>query len=82
MIPHYGLFSKFYFSRYAKIASGLAKKYSGFKQNHGPPAWNYNPRYDDLEHNEYLNKHNIDPEVTKFKGEHRVVPTLNHSVHH
>ncbi len=73
MIPHYGLFSRLYFMRYKKIAAGQAKKYAGFKKNYGPPHWHYNPRYDELEHNEYLNKHGIDPEVTKFKGEHRVV---------
>lgn len=70
MVPHYGLFSKLYFSRYCKIAAGLSKKFTGFKKNYGPPFWHYNPRYDDLEHNEYLLRNGIDPEVTKFKGEH------------
>jgi len=67
--------------RYKKIAAGQAKKFSGFKKNYGPPHWNYNPRYDELEHNEYLNKHGIDPEVTKFKGEHRVVQHAGHHHH-
>lgn len=82
MIPHYGLFSKFYFSWYCKIIASDAKKFTSFKQNSGPPFWNYNPWFDALEHNEYLNWNNIDPELTKFKGEHWIVPTLSHTAHH
>ena len=66
LAPHYGLFSKIYFNRYKKAAIKLAGKYSGFKQNHGPPYWNYNPRLDELKHNEYLNTHNIPIEAAKF----------------
>lgn len=68
MSPHYGIFSRFYFNRYVKSATTIAGKYTGFKQNFGPPNWNYNPRYDALENNEYLNRHNISPEATKFNG--------------
>lgn len=74
IVPHYGVFSRFYFDRIVKGAVGLAGKYSGFKKNFGPPHFGYNPKFDDLENNEYLNRKGIDPEDTKFKGEHKSVP--------
>lgn len=82
MVPHYGVFSRFYFQRYAKIATKLADKYAGFKKSSGPPYWSYDPRYPELEHNEYLNSHNIDPEETKYKGDKRSIPVLSHHAHH
>jgi hypothetical protein len=74
------MFSRFYFDRYVKGAVKLSDKYSSFKKNYGPPHFGYEPKYDAIENNEYLNSHNIDPEDTKFKGEHRVVPTA-HGAH-
>lgn len=66
--PHFGLFSRFYFDRYKKIVSSGADKFAGFKQNFGPPHYQYNPRFDALEHNEYLNRHRISPDETRFQG--------------
>jgi hypothetical protein len=77
------VFSRFYFDRHVKGAVSLAEKYSGFKKSHGPPHWGYNPKFDDLENNEYLNRHNIDVEDTKFKGTKRVIRAIAaHGGHH
>jgi len=73
MIPHYGIFSRIYFDRFAKSATGLAGKYSGFKKNFGAPHYHYNVRWESVENNAYLNQHNIPVEATKFGGN---VPSL------
>ena len=31
MVPHYGVFSRFYFDRFCKSATSVAGKYTGFK---------------------------------------------------
>ena len=51
LLPHYGVFSRFYFGRMLKSAQGAAEKYASFKKNHGPPYYHYNARYDSPEHN-------------------------------
>jgi hypothetical protein len=56
IVPHYGIFSRFYFDRYAKSIQSLAGKYSGFKQNFGPPHFGYNMRHLPLEHNAFLQR--------------------------
>ena len=75
LAPHYGIFSRFYFNRYTKTAVKLAGKYTGFKQNSGPPHYSWNPRYDALENNEYLNRHKINPDAARFGGEVNAVAT-------
>ena len=54
MVPHYGIFSKFYFSRLVKSMHAAGDKYSNFKKNVGPPNYQYAKRYMPLEHNDYL----------------------------
>lgn len=56
IIPHHGIFGRLYFKKMLKGLVGTAAKYTGFKKNYGPPYWNYNPRYDEVEHNEYLER--------------------------
>ena len=68
IVPHYGIFSRFYFDRYVKQAQSLSGKYTGFKQNAGPPHYHYNARYDALEDNEFLNSNNIPVEDAMFNG--------------
>ena len=73
MVPHYGIFSRFYFDRFVKSATSVAGKYTGFKQSYGPPHWNYNVRHDSLENNAFLNRNRIPVEATKFGAN---VPSL------
>jgi hypothetical protein len=65
-IPHYGIFSRIYFSRILKTMQGTADKYTSFKKNSGPPHWNYNPRYSPLEHNDYLKQKGLSLADVKF----------------
>ena len=64
--PHHGIFGRIYFRYLTRNLGGTAAKYTGFKKNYGPPSWQYNPRYDDLEDNEYLNRKGISPAAAKF----------------
>jgi hypothetical protein len=67
-VPHYGLFSRFYFGRMLKGMLGQAEKYSGFKKNHGPPYYHFSPRYTPLEHNDYLQRKGVSlSEVKMFE---------------
>ena len=79
VVPTYGAFSRFYFGRMLKSCQGFADKYNSFKKNHGPPAWHYNPRYLPLEHNEYLQKNNVDLDrVRMFEPKRQLdTPALN-----
>jgi len=54
IVPHYGIFSKFYCGRMIKSCLNQGVKYSSFKKNHGPPFYSFNPRYMPVEHNDYL----------------------------
>ena len=54
-VPHYGVFSNFYFKRVTKDTQKAAEKYTSFKKTNGPPYYKFSPRYMPLEHNEYLN---------------------------
>jgi len=40
----------------------MNEAYSSFKKTHGPPYNHFNPRYDELDHNEYLQKRGVDVE--------------------
>ena len=59
MVPHHGIFSQVYFSRLNKSLIAGAEKYASFKKNHGPPLHSISATYDALEHNEYLQQHQI-----------------------
>lgn len=75
-VPSYGLFSNFYFSR--SIASNLAmdKKYTSFKKTVGPPHYHFNPIYDPLEHNEYLQSKGVDvAQLKSLHGKNKEVST-------
>lgn len=61
LIPHHGIFGRLHFKQMCRSMVGVAGKYTGFKKNYGPPHWQYNPRYDDVEHNEYLEKKGVSP---------------------
>jgi sulfide:quinone oxidoreductase len=61
LIPHHGIFGRLHFKQMCRSLVGTAAKYTGFKKNYGPPHWQYNPRYDDVEHNEYLIKKGVAP---------------------
>lgn len=56
LVSHHGIFGKLQFKLLCRGLVGTAAKYSGFKKNYGPPHWQYNARYDEVEHNEYLQK--------------------------
>ena len=59
LIPHHGIFGRMYFKRLVRNTTSIASKYAGFKKNYGPPHWQYNPRYDDVENNEFLQKKGV-----------------------
>ena len=61
LIPHHGIFGRLHFKQLCRSLVGTAGKYTGFKKNYGPPHWQYNPRYDEVEHNEYLERKGINP---------------------
>lgn len=54
MSPHHGIFGRMYFKYLTRNLVSTSGKYAGFKKNYGPPHWQFNPRYDEVEHNEYL----------------------------
>lgn len=64
-VPHYGVFSKFYFGRMMKSSLAAGTNYSGFKKHHGPPYGYFSAEYDNLEHNEYLISKGIKPEEVR-----------------
>ncbi|CAI2367828.1 unnamed protein product [Moneuplotes crassus] len=64
MSPHHGVFGRLYFKYLLRNLVGTSSKYSGFKQNYGPPYWHFNPRYDEVEHNEYLQRKGLDKKAT------------------
>jgi hypothetical protein len=59
IVPAHGLFSHLYFRYYMKTTPSFNAKYTGFKQNHGPPHWHFNHRWQPLDHNEYLKRKGI-----------------------
>jgi hypothetical protein len=87
-VPHYGVFSKFYFGRMMKSSLAAGTNYSGFKKHHGPPYGYFSAEYDNLEHNEYLISKGIKPEEVRHPaanarieaGEHN--SPLAHAEHH
>ena len=78
-IPHYGIFSRWYFGRMIKSQMQMGEKFSSFKKTHGPPYYHFTPRYVPLEHNDYLKSRNIPlAEVRMFEPKVRVA----HEEHH
>lgn len=63
MVPHHGIFGRLYFKYLVKNLVGTSGKYAGFKKSYGPPNWHFNPRYDDVEHNEYLERKGVSPKA-------------------
>lgn len=64
MCPPHGIFGRLYWKYLMRNLVSVSSKYAGFKKNYGPPHWQFNPRYDSVEHNEYLQKRNISPKAT------------------
>lgn len=54
VIPHYGIFSRWYFGRMMKSQMKQGEAYGSFKKDHGPPYGHFSAEYDELEHNQYL----------------------------
>ena len=72
-IPHYGVFSRFYFGRMLKSSLAQGESYGSFKKNHGPPYKSFNPRYVPLENNDLLRKKGVSvSEVMPFEPRVRV----------
>ena len=61
LVPHHGIFGRAHFKLLTRNLMSTAGKYSGFRKNYGPPYYQYNPRYDEVEDNEYLQKKSISP---------------------
>lgn len=79
LIPHYGLFARWYFGRMMKSQMQMGEKFTSFKKTHGPPHYSWNPRYVPLEHNEYLKSREIPlSAVRQFEPKVRVA----HEEHH
>lgn len=84
VVPHYGVFSRFYFGRLSKGTAGQDEKYASFKKTYGPPFYQFNPRILPVEHNSYLQRKGIpassanvfEPRVSASTG-HADVPTLH-----
>jgi len=73
LIPQYGIFARWYFGRMLKSQMAMGEKFSSFKKTHGPPYYQWNPRYVPLEHNDFLKNKNIPiSEVRQFEPHARV----------
>ena len=60
----------------------MGEKYSSFKKTHGPPNYQWNPRYVPLEHNDYLKTRNIPlSEVRMFEPKVRFEDPHHHWVY-
>jgi hypothetical protein len=60
----------------------MGEKYSSFKKTVGPPNYQFNPRYDPIEHNEYLQKKGIPVEEVKMFKPHPRIADDHHDSHH
>jgi hypothetical protein len=79
-VPHYGVFSRWYFGRVMKSEMQAGEKFSSFKKTNGPPYYQFSPRYDPLDKNEYLISRNIPlSEVRMFEPHARI---QEHHDHH
>lgn len=64
-VSGYGLFGNAYFRYQMKTNLDAGIAYTSFKKNHGPPHKHYNPTYDPLDHNEYLQAKGVDVEALR-----------------
>lgn len=64
-VPHYGIFSRLYFTYMLDAVKNQDKGYTSFKKDQGPPNKTYSQEYDELEHNDYLASKSIDPESVR-----------------
>lgn len=59
----------------------MGEKYTSFKKTHGPPHYQWDKRWDPLEHNEFLKQKNVPlSEVRMFEPKARVAH--DHHDHH
>jgi sulfide:quinone oxidoreductase len=65
-VPHHGIFGRLYFKYLLRNLTSTAGKYTGFKKSYGPPNWQFNPRYEEPEHNDYLERKGVKPATTQF----------------
>ena len=85
IIPHYGIFSRWYFGRMMKSQTAQGEKYASFKKDHGPPYHHYSAEYDELEHNDYLKSKGISPAELihpNFEARQALNATSDHAVAH
>ncbi len=71
-VPQYGLFAQWYFGKQMKSNLKMNEAYSSFKKTHGPPYEHFNPTYDELEHNEYLQKKGVSAESLRSIHGHKL----------
>lgn len=65
---HYGPMSRIYAWHSARTQHNQGDTYLNYKKNHGAPTKNYPQTFDELEHSEYLQKHNVPLEEVRFQG--------------
>jgi hypothetical protein len=59
VVPHYGVFARFYFGRLIKGTAGQDEKYASFKKTYGPPYYQFNPRIAPVEFDSFLQRRGI-----------------------
>jgi len=65
---HYGPLSRLYAKHAARTQHKQGDTYLNYKKNHGAPYKHFPQTYDELEHSEYLQKHNVPLEEVRFQG--------------
>lgn len=65
VIPNVGPIARYYRFWQLKSIFGAASKYGSYLKNHGPPYKHFPAEYDELEHNAYLQKHEIPLEAVR-----------------
>lgn len=81
VIPHYGIFSRFYFGRILKSQVAQDEKYSSFKKSYGPPFYSFNPRVVPVEHDSFLARRGIPATSTKLHEPRTVIEDHHHDHH-
>lgn len=51
IVPHWGIFSKWYLGRVTKSEVKVADNSGSYNKNQGPPYYRWSAEYDELEHN-------------------------------
>jgi|Transcript_37409 sulfide:quinone oxidoreductase len=74
-VPHYGVFSNLYFNYMMSNQQKMGEKYTSFAKNQGPPHYHYAARFDELEHNEYLQQRQIPLEEVVHPNAQRRIST-------